>query len=253
MSLCNNCITGVRHEGTPTGTLTKIGGTDCYVATPSGEYARDKVLLYFPDALGMQSPNAHLLADDFALNGYKTVVVDYFEGEPVPHERVFAPGGAQGFDLLAWLGRHPAPRALETIRAVIAALKADGVAKFASTGYCYGGRTGFDLGFTNELAVVTTAHPSMLKCPEDLENYAKTSRAPLLINSCEVDPMFPVEAQKKADEILGGGKFAPGYERTYWEGCHHGYAVRGDMSNPKVKAGKEGTFEATVKFLKKHF
>ena len=41
--------------------------------------------------------------------------------------------------------------------------------------------------------------------------------------------MFPLEAQALADEILGGGKFAPGYERTYWKGCHHGYAVRGDM------------------------
>ena len=41
--------------------------------------------------------------------------------------------------------------------------------------------------------------------------------------------MFPIEAQALADEILGGGKFAPGYERTYWDGCVHGYAVRGDM------------------------
>lgn len=41
--------------------------------------------------------------------------------------------------------------------------------------------------------------------------------------------MFGLEAQAKADEILGGGKFAPGYERTYWEGCTHGFAVRGDM------------------------
>ena len=51
----------------------------------------------------------------------------------------------------------------------------------------------------------------------------------MLINSCEVDPSFPTEFQKIADEILGGGKFAPGYERTYWDGCNHGFAVRGDM------------------------
>lgn len=41
--------------------------------------------------------------------------------------------------------------------------------------------------------------------------------------------MLPVEAQATVDEILGGGKFAPGYERTYWPGCVHGFAVRGDM------------------------
>ncbi len=61
------------------------------------------------------------------------------------------------------------------------------------------------------------------------QKYAEVSKAPLLINSCTVDQMFPLEASAKADEILGGGKFAPGYERTYWEGCTHGFAVRGDL------------------------
>ena len=50
---------------------------------------------------------------------------------------------------------------------------------------------------------------------------------PLLINSCEVDNSFPPELQAKTDEILKG--FAPGYERTYWDGCVHGFAVRGDI------------------------
>lgn len=71
----------------------------------------------------------------------------------------------------------------------------------------------------------------------------------MLFNTCEVDPQFPPESQKIADEILGGGKYKPGYERTYWEGCRHGFAVRGDMSDPKVKAGKEGAFKTTATFF----
>lgn len=97
------------------------------------------------------------------------------------------------------------------------------------------------------------------------------STAPLLINSCEIDQAFPPESQKIADEVLGDGKFAPGYVRTYWEGCTHGFAVRGDLvclfrcapfidfvadassqSDPKVKAGLEGSFKATVEFFRKH-
>ena len=58
--------------------------------------------------------------------------------------------------------------------------------------------------------------------------------------------MFPPEASAKADEILGGGKFAPGYKREYFDSCPHGFAVRGDLSDPKVKAGKEGSFKASV-------
>ena len=84
------------------------------------------------------------------------------------------------------------------------------------------------------------------------QKYASTVKAPLLINSCEVDSRFPKEAQKIADEILGGGKFAPGYKREYFEGCTHGFAVRGDLSDPKVKAGKEGSFKAAAEWFLKY-
>ena len=55
------------------------------------------------------------------------------------------------------------------------------------------------------------------------------SKAPLLINSCEIDGQLPIPLQQKADEIFGDGKYAPGYYRTYWDGCTHGFTVRGDM------------------------
>lgn len=87
--------------------------------------------------------------------------------------------------------------------------------------------------------------------PKSLQKYASDPKAPLLINSCTVDEQFPHESQALADEILG--KFAPGYKREYFEGCTHGFAVRGDMSDPKVKAGKEGSFKATVEWFQKYF
>lgn len=91
------------------------------------------------------------------------------------------------------------------------------------------------MAFENEIKVAVVAHPSLLKAPEDFEvsmgfsgvsqniltalfkkhqRYAKVSKAPLLINSCEFDPQFPTNMQTKADEVLGDSKFAPGYKRT---------------------------------------
>ena len=67
----------------------KIGGVDCYVATPESDYPKDKVILFLPDVFGPQLNNAQvcmvicaclrcdtnripqLLADDFASNGFK--------------------------------------------------------------------------------------------------------------------------------------------------------------------------------------
>ncbi|TFK52010.1 alpha/beta-hydrolase [Heliocybe sulcata] len=257
MSFCKDCISGVRHEGTPEGKIETIGGVECYVATPSVDYPKSKVLLLLTDVFGYYLNNNKLLADDFAKNGFKVIVPDYLHGDPVPEDGM---SGKIDFDLMAWFGGkydkegrgHTPEHTRPLLDKVIAALKEQGVTDFGVAGYCFGGRYGFDLAFDHVVKAVMVAHPSLLKNPEDLEKYASTAKAPLLINSCEVDQQFPKEAQAKADEILGGGKFAPGYERLYWDGCTHGFAVRGDMSNPKVKAGKEGAFKATVEFLLKH-
>ncbi|KAG6824248.1 hypothetical protein H0H93_002311, partial [Arthromyces matolae] len=108
----------------------------------------------------------------------------------------------------------------------------------------------FDLAFEGLIQVSIGSHPSLLKVPEDLEKYRDVAKAPLLLNTCTVDTQYPLESQAKGDEILG--KFAHGYKREYFEGCTHGFAVRGDLSDPKVKAGKEGAFKASVEWIRAH-
>ncbi|OBZ74143.1 Protein AIM2 [Grifola frondosa] len=217
MSLCKHCVSGVRHEGTSEGKIEQIGGVECYVATPTVDYPKDKVVLFLTDVFGIQLPNNPLLADDYARNGFKVVIPD-----------------------------------IVGVRKVIAALRESGVTKFGALGFCYGARPCFDLAFTNEVAVVAVAHPSLLQVPADFVRYKAESKAPLLINTCEIDSIFPAEAQATADEFFGEGKFAPGYQRVHWDGCTHGFAVRGDMSDPTVKAGKEGAFKASVEWLIKY-
>ncbi|KAK2462237.1 hypothetical protein APHAL10511_005733 [Amanita phalloides] len=249
MSFCEDCVKGVRHEGTPTGKWENIGGVECYVATPAGDYPADKVVLFLADIYGPQLPNAQLLVDDFANNGFKTVAPDYLNGDPAPADGMF-PGST--WQISDWIPNHLAEQTRPPLDKVIAALKEQGVKKFGATGYCYGGRYVFDLAFENVIDASVVSHPSLLKSPADLEKYFSASKVPLLINSCTVDGQFPIEAQAKADEIFGNGKFAPGYKREYFDGCTHGFAVRGDLSNPQVKAGKEGAFKSAVQWFKKY-
>ncbi|KAJ7261866.1 dienelactone hydrolase endo-1,3,1,4-beta-D-glucanase [Mycena rebaudengoi] len=247
MSFCKDCVTGVTHDGTPEGKIETIGGVKAYVATPTVDYPKDKILLYLPDVFGLELVNAQLLADDFARNGFKTVIPDYLNSDPIPADAM-APG--KTFDIGEWFKTHGTTETRTPLDKVIAALKAEGVTSFGGTGYCFGGRYVFDLAFEGVLSASVVAHPSLLQVPADLEKYVSVAKAPLLINSCTVDGQFPPEAQAKADEIFKG--FAPGYKREYWDGCTHGFAVRGDLSDPKVKAGKEGAFKASVEWLIKH-
>ncbi|KAG6327262.1 hypothetical protein ID866_11827 [Astraeus odoratus] len=231
------------------GKIEFIGGVRCYVGTPSEEYAKEKVILFLPDIFGIDLINAQLLVDDFARNGFKTVAIDYLNDDPIPSTTLIGPG----FDFMSWLLRHGSEQTRPNIDKVMTALKEQGVTGFGATGYCFGGRYCFDLAFDKAINVTVVSHPTLLKIPEDLEKYRDAAEAPLLINSCTVDTRFPLEAQAAADQILGGGKqFTDNYRREYFDGCRHGFAVRGDLSDPKFKAGKEGSFKATVEFFRKH-
>ncbi|TFK69284.1 alpha/beta-hydrolase [Pluteus cervinus] len=247
MSLCKDCIRGVRHEGTPEGKYEQIAGVKSYVATPTGDYPKDKVILLLPDVFGVELVNTQLLADDFAANNnVKTVVPDYLNGDSIPPDAL----NDGKFDLMKWFGSHGPAETRPPLDKVVAALKADGVTSLGATGYCYGGRYVFDLAYEKVISVSVVNHPSLLKNPVDLEKYRDEAKAPLLINSCTVDTQFPHEFQTKADEILG--TFGPGYRRVYFGGCTHGFSVRGDLSDPRVKAGKEGAFKSAVEWFGLH-
>ncbi|KAJ7242374.1 Alpha/Beta hydrolase protein [Mycena haematopus] len=246
MSFCDNCFIAVVHDGTPEGTIETIGGIECYVATPTVPHPSERVLIFLTDVFGLALENNRLLADDFARNGFKTIVPDLFSGDPI---LVNSP---PDFDRKKWSTSHGPVQTRPIVDIVIAALKEQGVVGFAGAGFCFGARYVFDLAFDGILKVSIVSHPSRLVVPDDFEKYATVSKAPLLINSCEVDSAFPLEAQAQADAILGDGKFTPGYHREYFPGCNHGFAVRGNMSDPLVKAGKEGAFKASVEWLVKY-
>ncbi|KAH7877336.1 uncharacterized protein C8R40DRAFT_1159771 [Lentinula edodes] len=235
MSFCEDCIKGVKHDGTPEGKWETINGVECYQKDklPNAQVRP----LIFSNVL-YTNPSIQLLVDGFAKNGFKTVAPDFFEKDRVP----FDPFDSES-------PRTPIARPL--LDKVIAALKGQGVTAFAATGYCYGGRLVFDLAFENITSASIANHPSHLKSPDDLEKYFSTSHVPLLLNTCTVNEQFPLPAQSQADVLFGEGKFTPGYKREYFDGCTHGFAVRGDLSIPQVKAGKEGAFKA-VEWLYKY-
>ncbi|EIM82003.1 dienelactone hydrolase [Stereum hirsutum FP-91666 SS1] len=236
---CDDCFKLVKHEGTPEGTFETFDGIKTYIATPTSDYPKDKAIFFISDVFG------HALNNNF--NGFKTYMPDLFNGDPAPLN-LGEPGVV--WDRATWGPRH-LPEMRSRLDKVVKAMKEQGLTKFGAVGYCFGARYVFDYAFEKIIDVAVVTHPSRLEIP-DLEKYAVECTAPLLINSCEVDPQFPKEKQEAADKFLGGGKFAPGYSQVYWEGCTHGFACRGDISDPKVKAGKEGSFKNAVEWFQKY-
>ena len=144
---------------------------EAYVATPEKAHSSTAILLC-TDVIGHTFANVQLIADQYAANGYLTVVPDLFQGDPVPLNK------PAGFDLWAWLGgTSPSGQAhgLTQVDPVVAAtlkyLREDkGIKRVGAVGYCFGAKyvvrfmeqgKGIDVGFV--------AHPSFV----DEEELAK--------------------------------------------------------------------------------
>lgn len=245
MSCGEQCISGFVHEGKPSGELSFIKDVKYYVATPENP-TPEKAILIFPDVFGIELKNTQLIADRLAMDlNITTYLVDTFSGDSMPE-----PGKPLDVSIGEWLRSHGPERVLPIIDKVIKSLTGEGVKRFAAVGYCFGGKYVVEESVRNNIHVGATCHPSLLELPRDFNKLLESSEAPLLINSCELDHLFTPELQKIADEMLGDGKYKPGYKRTYYADASHGFGCRADLDNPAEKKAFDESFKEIVTWFK---
>jgi len=243
--LTDDCIKCVTFEGTPKGKNHTINGVNTYVAIAKTPQKADRALLLLTDIFGLPQVNSLLIADDFAANGFTTFVPDYLNGDPVPADD-------PNFDITAWLVNHGVNQTLPTLQKAMDGIREIGFREFSSTGYCFGGLYSTILAQMNLVKVATMAHPSLLTIPDDAETLLRQSHVPVQINSAELDTDFTPAVAMEVDSILGDGKYKPGYNRTFFLGVGHGFAVSANLSDPVAKAAKEGAFFDAVEWLIEH-
>lgn len=235
------CTVGVAHEGTPTGKTIKVAGKyAAYLATPPSSKAHSGVgLLYIPDVIGIWK-NSQLMADQLAANGYLTLIIDVFNGDPIPLNK---PGD---FDFMAWMTKGSTGNNPHTKEAVdpivvdaIKTLKEEyGVKKLGALGYCFGAKyvarhykSGIDVGYF--------AHPSFVE-----EDELAGVTGPLSIAAAETDTIFTTEKRHASEDILK--KTGQPYQINLYSGVEHGFAVRGDVNDKVIKFAKEQAFLQAV-------
>ncbi|KAH7112966.1 Alpha/Beta hydrolase protein [Dactylonectria estremocensis] len=242
------CTVGFRHEGTPQGKDIRIAGGKhaAYLAMPPPNTPKKPAaVLYLPDIMGIWQ-NSRLLADEFAANGYVTLVLDTFNGDQIPVNQV------EKMDIFAWIdggstGDNPHNDAAvdPIVKDAIKVLKEEyGVNKLGAVGYCFGAKYlvrhfngGIDAGYI--------AHPSFVS---DAELAALDG--PLSIAAAETDHIFPAEKRHQTEEILQrAGKH---YQLTLFSGVEHGFATRCDLSTRDAKWAKEQAFYQAIAWFDEH-
>jgi dienelactone hydrolase len=123
-----------------------MNGVNVYAANPTrhdraGRQSRSKgqkAILVFPDIFGIDLINVQLITDKLATDlNTPAYLVDTFSGDDVPD----GPQPNQlpvGFNITEWEKKHGPEQVLPLIENVIKNLTAQGVKRFAATGYCFG-------------------------------------------------------------------------------------------------------------------
>jgi len=234
------CTIGVKHDGETTGTAIKIASRyDGYVAEASGKHIHeDTAILIIPDVIGIWK-NSQLIADQFAANGYYTLLLDEFDGDALPLNR------PPGFDFMAWRSKNPPEKIDPIVEAGVKFLKEKGIKKIGAVGYCFGAKyvcrflngRGVDVGYC--------AHPSFVT-----EEELRDIKGPLSISAAETDSIFTVELRHNSEGILKETKQP--WQINLFSGVEHGFAVRSDPSVKLQKFAKEQAFFQAVTWFDEH-
>ncbi|QDS77215.1 hypothetical protein FKW77_002810 [Venturia effusa] len=230
------CTIGVKHEGSASGTLKDIAGTSTYVALPpSSTETPTRAILLLTDVFGHRFLNNQLITDQYAANGYLTLMPDLFQGDAIPSDPPI------DFDMGAWRTKHTFEHVDPVVQAMVKELKGPfGAVNIGGVGYCFGakyvtrflrGDGGLDAGFV--------AHPSWVAAEE-----VRGIEGPLSIAAAETDHVFPPEKRHDTEVILQ--ESGNPYQITLYSGVSHGFAVRGDLSNKQVLFAKEQAFYQAI-------
>lgn len=223
------CCTEITfHTGETTGSLKTLHGVESYVTGLNNPSSR--VIVIITDIYGHTLKNVHLIADKLAeLGKYQVYIPDILKGDPFD-------ANAEFDKLPDWLSIHTQEEVQGIVEKFVTGIRSELSPSFVGLiGYCFGAKYAIQQltedGLANAAAV---AHPSFVT----LEEVAAITK-PILISSAETDPIYTVELRHATEAKLAEIKAR--YQTDLFSGVAHGYACRGDMSDPQVRYAAEKT------------
>ncbi|GAP86722.1 putative dienelactone hydrolase family protein [Rosellinia necatrix] len=270
---CPDCFSGAVHEGTPTGTVTKLHGLDVYVAEPAGESPPKAIVVLIPDIFGWTFVNIRLMADSFSKKGgYRVYVPDFMNGNAAPvsaidsMQKVLAPKSwtetlSMPYHALALVGSVIPSIALNRpgktfpiVKAFMESLRRNEAAHLpvGVTGYCWGGKhvvslaEGFKIDDKPLIDVGFTAHPSFLNLFDEIEKMT----VPVSFAIGDKDNQVSLKQAEQLEKIVTSKPDGQKGECRVYPGYAHGFACRADVQNDDPKGAVEAEDQALAWFEK---
>jgi len=229
------CVGVVRDSSALVGKDITVGkDLPAYYSAPKLKSGKRMGIVVVHDIFGSAIPNCKYIVDHFASKGFDAVMPDFYTGkEGVDPAAWPADKPMAGEDFGKWFGSISSESYWEKFKADVedttAFLRRKGCIRFAIIGFCWGGIGAEIAAKTGRFAAAVSAHG----CMHTAATY-KEVKGNILYITVPDDPFFGKASQ---DEIIAaGGKV------KVFEGMTHGFTVRGDYADPKVKAAADEAF-----------
>jgi dienelactone hydrolase len=269
---CEDCVTGVVQEGSPSGKEDKIAGLATYVV---GDPA-SPIIVVGTDIFGWKFVNTRLLADEYASKGFRVLIPDLFDGQSVLYIFSQVVQRLLGYQIPQWTlsARDPVnenPSLIQRIARpfslsiMVPFLLRNGHAaqttkitklveqlrqekpdaKIGFVGFCWGGRYAITLNSIFDATVA--AHPSLVKFPAELDGVSK----PISFALAPTDHNYDARRGEETEKLLKA-KDLTAVEVVVYPGVQHGFTIRADLQNEKKKEARDKAVEQVVQWFKRY-
>ncbi|KAI9730832.1 MAG: hypothetical protein M1834_005550 [Cirrosporium novae-zelandiae] len=272
---CPDCFSGSTHEGKPTGREEKTHGRDAYIAEPSEGTAIKGVIVMISDAFGWKFQNLRILADKYAAGGFRVYLPDFLEGHDAPvwvlevFPKVTRDWSLKGILVkpyqiarlihvfVPFYRTNKFPTIMPRVTKFFEDIRCNEAAELplGATGFCFGGKHTIVLAHGDTASngkplvdAAFTAHPSHLELPGDIEKVTK----PVSIAIGDKDAVLSMKGVEQIKEIFGRLE-AVSTEVVVFPGAEHGFSVRGDETDEKVKQRAIEATEQAVNWFHTQF
>ncbi|KAJ4983631.1 dienelactone hydrolase [Stagonosporopsis vannaccii] len=243
------CIQGFKHEGEARGRMDTVGDFKAYVVEPESAASWNGYgVVYLTDVIGHKLINAHLLADQYAENGYVVLMPDLFYGDGVPINCDAT------FSFEKWtlgeLGPNKIPHTPLVVDPIVDACietlrNKYKCSKIALVGYCFGAKYAVRFLSDSRVSAAFIAHPANI-----LEEELAAVKGPLALAAAETDYVFPTHLRHESEETLKKTGFP--FQITLYSGVNHGFAVRCDLKQRVQKFAKDTALFQALHWLEHH-
>ncbi|KIW12696.1 hypothetical protein PV08_09974 [Exophiala spinifera] len=260
----NCCVVGkpAPDSYVPLGECETIGAIRVYSSNPPVVVPSRGLLLLLPDGFGLARHN-FILADRFASQGWRVIVPDYFEGDPLPiqmlrrdhtvsiDEQLWPESDKQklrDLDFPAWLQRHNHARVSSLLEDLVEGLqKRSEAGVIVGVGYCFGGKHVLRLA-KSSLQAAAAFHPSFVEVGDIAD-----IQAPLYVGLAEKDNMVPASLAQDL-QAWTATKMGPNVPFTMeiYPGVGHGFAARPDTKDENIRTQYEKAFQRSMDHLNKY-